>query len=113
MPASHTSTADLTVSLFQGSDCDGATPLTTASPVKPQTLGFESYLPFTVPASAEGPGFFIRIENPATGQRNYSEVFAVQKQQLQGPTGCVVNPLLPPSQPFVRPANRCSAEYKW
>lgn len=114
MPASHTSpTAAVTLSLFQGSDCNSATPLQITGPVKPQTLGFDSYVPFTLPASAEGLGFFIRVENPATGQRNYSEVFEIQKQQLQGPGGCLVNPLLPPNQPFVRPPNRCSPEYKW
>jgi hypothetical protein len=113
LPASLTPAADLTLSLFQGSDCNSATPLATAGPVKPQTLGFDSYLPFTVPASAEGLGFFIRVDNPATGQRNYSEVFEVQKVQMQGPNGCLVNLLLPASQPFMKPPSRCSPEYTW
>jgi hypothetical protein len=114
MPASHTSPGDLTLSLFQDTDCNDANPLATSGPVKPLTLGFDSYIPFTVPASSEGSGYFIRIDNPATGQRNYSEVFVVQKLQVQGSAGgCVVNPLLPPSQPFVKPPNRCSPEYKW
>jgi hypothetical protein len=113
MPTSHTPAVDLTLSLFQGSDCNGVNPLATSGPVKPQTLGFDSYLSFTIPASVEGLGFFIRIENLATGQRNYSEIFTVQKVQVQRPNGCMVNPLLPANQPFIKPPNRCSPEYKW
>ena len=116
-PASHAPANDVTISIFSDTDCSNngssATSIATFGPVRPKTAGFEAYAPFTVPASVQGPGFFLRVQDTVTGQRNYSEYFAVQPLQLTGAGGCVVNPLLPPMQPYVRPAPRCSPEYKW
>lgn len=121
-PASHAPANEVSIELFAGTDCDSAPPLATAGPVRPRVAGFEAFAPFTVPASIQGAaGYFLRIQdrvtgerNYSTGQRNYSEIFTVQPLQLQGGAGgCVVNPLLPPTQPFAVPAPRCSPELKW
>lgn len=113
-PASHAPVNDVSIALFAGTDCDGIAPLATAGPVRPRVAGFEAFAPFTVPPSAQGAGYFLRIQDSVTGQRNYSEIFTVQPLQLQGGAGgCVINPLLPPTQPFAVPAPRCSPELKW
>jgi len=100
--------------MFKGTDCGGASaPLATSGVLRAKVVGFDAFVPFTVPAAAAGSGYFLRIEAPATGQRNYSELFTVQPLQMQGPTGCVINPLVPAVQPKVKPPGRCNPEYKW
>jgi hypothetical protein len=81
--------------------------------MRPKPAGFDAFAPFTVPAATPGSGFFLRIQDSISGQRNYSEYFTVQPLQLSGAGGCVINPMLPATQPYMRPAPRCSPEYKW
>jgi hypothetical protein len=122
-PASHAPANDVSIALFSGTDCDSAAPLATVGPVRPKVAGFEAFAPFTVPAPSpstqQGSGYFLRVEDSVTGQRNYSEIFTLQPLQLQqgggssGSGGCVINPLLPPTQPLAVPAPRCSPDLKW
>jgi hypothetical protein len=117
-PASQAPTNDVTISLFLDTDCpiagSDATPSATFSPMRPKTAGFEAFAPFTVPAlAAVSQGFFLRVQDSVSSQRNYSEYFTVQPLQLNGAGGCVINSMLPATQPYMRPAARCSPEYKW
>jgi hypothetical protein len=83
--------------MFEGaSDCGDTTPLFTIDATPQTAAGFVAVAAFTVPASVQGNSFFVRITNPVTGQRNYTEIFAVQPMQVTNPAaGCVINPQLP------------------
>lgn len=110
------------IALFKATDCAGATPLFAvagASPVTPPAgPGYDyTYVTVTLPEddSLLGDNMFFRLEGTGTGQRNYSEVFAVQRKAVQSasPDGCVTNPRLPAAQPPAAPPRHCRPELRW
>ena len=97
----------VTVSVFQGTDCNKQ-PLATMGPLPVKAANsFETYALFTVPSDLLGSGYILKVQGTVNGAAAtiYSEAFEVQQLRANGECN--------PNLPYLPPPPRCSPELAW
>lgn len=112
-PRAHAPGGPVTVAFFRGTDCGAAPPLWSSQPLDPAVDGFAAHVAITVPDSILGDDVFLRVQGAGPSDRNYSDMFSVQRRAVLTAGGCVGNPRLPVTQPPATPPARCKAWPTW
>ena len=112
-PSALAPTSPITITFWKGTDCGFAAPLWSSAALSPAVSGFVSFVELQVPDSILGDDVFLRVQGAAASDRNYTDIFSVQKRAVVTPAGCVNNPRLRAAQPPAPPPAHCKPWLAW